>query len=351
MNTMFKAPDTKEKFLKLAIFGAPGAGKTWSSLLLAKSMGAKNIAFIDTEDSAWLYKDDFEFSEVSIDLEEQKEAKLINFLVKAIDDAYENSFDFLIIDSATHAWDAIKDIHATLGGAYTDWNKANPYYKRLMNKILRTKMNVVCCFRAKFDDVITEKENASGKKSYTVQRMGLKAEARSNSDYEFTTVFSLDQNHRFKAVKDRTGVFADTIPVEAPARLFDASVGKDILKWLSTGMKKDTSKVATAYAETEEVPPEPKIQAPEKPVEEKVEKPKAIPKRKKSNTGTAPVTDDIKAEINQIVNMIPDCKEMDQVLGLEELIAGIRADYALKDETYDFVMNRIFEKRKELENF
>ena len=54
---MFKKAERKRIFVKMALCGVSGSGKTYSALLLAQGLGGK-IAMIDTENgSGELYSD------------------------------------------------------------------------------------------------------------------------------------------------------------------------------------------------------------------------------------------------------------------------------------------------------
>lgn len=63
---MFKKAERKRIFVKMALCGVSGSGKTYSALLLAQGLGGK-IAMIDTENgSGELYSDLCEYDAVNL---------------------------------------------------------------------------------------------------------------------------------------------------------------------------------------------------------------------------------------------------------------------------------------------
>jgi predicted AAA+ superfamily ATPase len=96
-NTFHKA--TKENIkLRMALYGPPGCGKTYTALLLASLLG-KRIGLIDTEyGSSRKYANLFNFD--VLELTKFGPSQYYN----AIENAEELGFDYLIIDSLSHAW-------------------------------------------------------------------------------------------------------------------------------------------------------------------------------------------------------------------------------------------------------
>ncbi|HBQ61319.1 MAG TPA: AAA family ATPase, partial [Balneolaceae bacterium] len=123
---MFTKATRKGKFIKLAITGPAGAGKTYSALRLAKGL-TKNgkIALIDTEnESASLYATDFDFDVMNVEAPYE-----INKLVQPVKAALEQGYDTLVIDSATHFWNGILEYKTKLdkrgGNSFANWADAN----------------------------------------------------------------------------------------------------------------------------------------------------------------------------------------------------------------------------------
>lgn len=316
MSIKFKKASKNRIPIKLELFGPPGSGKTWSSLLIATGMQAKNICLIDTEQSAALYDEHFNFlvAEINPDDYKDQSKKLIKDFCDTFKSAIEEAkADCIIIDSLTHIWEAIKNYVNTLGGKYTDWAKGTPLWQQVIKMILSSPVPVIVCSRASYDDVIESKE-LNGKTSYTVKRLGTKADVRANSDYEFTTVFSLDMSHRFKCTKDRTGLFANQMGEEAEPRLITSEIGAEIYKWLNAG-KLEITKLENVVFEDE-----PKI------------------------------NDNWKKPANKILHAIAACENQEEIKELNNLIEALKKDFKdLPKEAKAKLENALIEKTKEIE--
>jgi hypothetical protein len=115
--TTFAKPRPLKAALKMALFGAAGSGKTFSSLLVSEGLAhhtGKRVAFIDTEYGAAFYgqavpqraahPEAFDF-----DVLHTRSITEVLGAVKGLDlDAY----GVLVIDSISHLWDACKNAYA-----------------------------------------------------------------------------------------------------------------------------------------------------------------------------------------------------------------------------------------------
>jgi len=218
---MFKKASKKQSKLRLLLEGASGSGKTYSALTIAKGLG-KKIAVIDTEKgSASLYDGKFKFDvcELAPPYEPEKYIEAVNFA--------EKEYDVLIIDSITHEWSGqggCLDIQSKLGGRYQDWARVTPRHNKFIESILQAKCHMICTARTKSDYEMSQ-ENGRMK----VQKVGLKTEQRDGLDFEFTTVFRLNDKHMAEATKDRTNIFSDLDSV------ITEDTSKKLLKWLNDG--------------------------------------------------------------------------------------------------------------------
>lgn len=219
---MFKKACKKKQKLRLLLEGASGSGKTYSALLLAKSLGDK-IAVIDTEKgSASLYDKltDFDTCELAPPFTPEK-------YIAAIAEAEKQDYDVLIIDSITHEWSGkggCLDLQAALGGRYQDWAKVTPRHNAFIDAILQSNLHIIATARTKTD---YETTNNNGKMK--VEKVGLKTEQRDGLDFEFTLVFRLNENHIASATKDRTSLF------NGKEAIIDAQTGETLLNWLNEG--------------------------------------------------------------------------------------------------------------------
>lgn len=171
--------------LAIGISGGSGTGKTFTSLLMARGIaetmtGKKSapIGYVDTENRRALhYKSafpemcHFDFTAINDD------GELVGFgperWIEVIDAAEAAELPVLIFDSFSHAWEGVGgvlDLHAQVldrlvqaaqqraNGRYEvdpakfsqlAWAEVKPRYRRLIDRIVRAKTNIIICTRAK----------------------------------------------------------------------------------------------------------------------------------------------------------------------------------------------------------
>jgi hypothetical protein len=128
----------------------------------------------------------------------------------------------IIIDSITHEWESILDIHSNMtGNSFTNWSKLTPRHHEFLQTILQSPLHIIATIRTKQDYVLQEK---NGKQ--VPEKVGLKAITREGMDYEFTIVLDIDIKHHATASKDRTQLFVDQ-----PEFTITSDTGKSILQW------------------------------------------------------------------------------------------------------------------------
>ena len=229
---MFKKATKEKQKLRLLLEGASGSGKTYSALIIAQEIAQKlnkKVAFIDTEyGSASLYADKFDFDTLELEAPFTPE-KYIN----AIKEASEcGDYGVLIIDSISHEWSGpggCLDIQSALGGTFNDWKKVTPRHQKFINAILESKIHIIGCARTKSDYVMEEGLNSKGKATTKPVKVGTKTEQREGLEFEFTTIFRLNQNHVASVSKDRTSIF------ENQDAVITEQTAIDLLNWLDSG--------------------------------------------------------------------------------------------------------------------
>ena len=219
--------ERKQAKIKLALQGSAGSGKTYSSLLLAKGLtngDFSKVAIIDTESgSADLYAHLGDYNVMTMDAPYSPEK-----YIEAISICESAGIKVIIIDSISHCWDYLLDIHSNMpGNSFTNWGKITPRQNAFVNKILQSKSHIISTMRVKQDYVLNQK---NGK--MVPEKVGLKAIQRNDLDYEFTIVFDIDITHQAKATKDRTGLFIDK-----PEFVINTSTGKKIRLWCEEGIE------------------------------------------------------------------------------------------------------------------
>jgi len=226
----FQKATRKRVFLKLAVTGASGSGKTYSALRLAKGISNK-VALIDTENgSASLYADRFDFDTLDIKPPFNDFKKFID----AIELAAKEGYEVIIIDSASHFWEGILEFKDKLdrrgGNSYTNWGEAGQHFKDIIAAVLQSQIHVIACMRSKIDYII--EKNAEGKS--IPKKVGLAPIMRDGIEYEFTTVFDIDMSHNAATSKDRTGLFADRI------EMITEDTGKRLMEWRNSASAENT---------------------------------------------------------------------------------------------------------------
>lgn len=220
----FKPAERNRVFLKVAMDGASGSGKTLSALYLAQGIG-KKIALVDTENrSASLYAELVPFETDTIE-----QPYTVDKYIAKIREAQDAGFDVLVIDSLSHAWAAeggILDRKAKMdergGNSFANWNKLTPEQERLKSAILNAKIHIIATMRSKQEYVL--EENEKGRQA--PKRVGMAPIQRDDLIYEFTTAFSIGPDHVATTSKDRTGLFDKFMEKISPSH------GKKLMDWL-----------------------------------------------------------------------------------------------------------------------
>lgn len=230
-----KAQRSKAK-LRLGIAGPSGAGKTHSSLLIAKALGTK-IGMIDTENKSG----DLEAGKPGIpeyDVITIGSPFTCEKYIGAIKHLENNGCEVIIIDSLTHAWageGGLLDLQGKIvdsgkANSYTAWRFITPKHNALVEAILQSKCHIIATMRSKMEYAISDN---GGKKE--VKKVGMEPIQRDGMEYEFTLFLDLDHNHTASASKDRTSIF--------DGQYFkpSAETGVKLLDWLNAGVDVETT--------------------------------------------------------------------------------------------------------------
>jgi len=226
----FRKAEKSKVFLKIALTGPSGAGKTFSALSIAKGMG-KKVALIDTENkSASLYADRFDFDTLNID-----PPYTVQKYADAIKLATEAGYEVLIIDSISHVWAAEgglltkkEELDARGAGGdrkhkshFANWGAITKEHETFKAWLLKSNIHMICTMRSKQEYV----QDANG----AVKKVGMAPVQRDGMEYEFTTVLDIAMNHSASASKDRTSIFDGQFITPS------AETGKAFMKWLNSG--------------------------------------------------------------------------------------------------------------------
>lgn len=202
----FKKAVREKVWLKVELSGTSGSGKTKSALRMATGIvnkcGGEGIAFISSEGSRSLYyADQYEYDILELNDYSPEE------YISAIDEAVGLGYKVIIIDSSSHEWQWLNDLHSKMkGNSFTNWAPLKARHKLFVNKILQCPAHVIVCARSKTEWVMEDK---NGKQ--VPKKAGLGIEGDKQFDYEFTVALSIDQGTHIASVddggKDNTGLF------------------------------------------------------------------------------------------------------------------------------------------------
>lgn len=250
--------ERKKAKLRLGLSAPTGAGKTFSSLLIASGIGPK-VGMIDTENgSGDLYAendkiisalpDGYDIINIDAPYDPQKYIDAMN--------AFESAgYDVIIIDSLTHAWAGSGGLLDKQGkeadrtnNTWTAWRKVTPQHNALVDKILQSPCHIIATMRAKTEHV--QEKNDQGKT--VVRKIGMSPIMRDGIEYEFTVFGELDQDHNFQASKDRTSILGNSFYNP------DQKFGKMLKSWLELGKEpeKKLDQLALEFSQALQIVPD-----------------------------------------------------------------------------------------------
>lgn len=233
-NNEFKKAKREQVWLKVLLSGASGSGKSYSALRLATGIAKKcnsAIAYIGTEGSRnKYYADEFDYD--LLELEEPFECEKY---IRAIESAIDAGYKVLIIDSMSHEWKWLNDVHDKMpGNSFTNWGRLKPRHHKFMDKVLTSPIHIIATARGKDDWVLEEK---NGKQ--IPKKIGMGQQQDKDISYEYTVSLMIEQDsHIASADKDNTHLFDGRFEV------LTEKDGVNLYNWANRG------EVPTAKTET-----------------------------------------------------------------------------------------------------
>ncbi len=204
---MFQKATKKGAYLRMALVGPAGSGKTYTALRIAtemaKRLGGLRIAVMDTErGSASKYADLFDFDAHS------PMSFAPTVYCDVIEKAAKGGYGILVIDSLSHAWSgkdgALDKVDKAAskdpkGNSFAAWRTVTPMHNQMIESILTAPLHIIATMRTKTEWVI--EENDRGKK--VPKKIGTQPVQRDGVDYEFDVVADMNEEHWLTIGKTR----------------------------------------------------------------------------------------------------------------------------------------------------
>lgn len=200
---------SKHTRVRCALQGPPHSGKTMSALLLAYGITGNwsSIALIDTEDnSGFMYSSLGAFHTVQFGTPFLSER-----YIDAIHLCEKAGMEVIIIDSLSPEWigeyGIVHQYSQVQGSKWDRWVEVMPSHFMLLSTIRTSPCHIISTVRTAGEKVYQERGYA----------------------YNYHTVLSLDNEHSYTVIKDKTGVFSNIgVPITS-------SHGADLCRWSKEG--------------------------------------------------------------------------------------------------------------------
>jgi KaiC/GvpD/RAD55 family RecA-like ATPase len=210
---------------RLMLAGPAGAGKTFTALEIATTLG-HSVLVIDTEkESALTYASEFEFEHLPWH-EPYDPRELGTTLVEAA-----AAYDVLVVDSFSHFWTGTGGTLDIADGRFGGWKTARPAQGDAVTGILTAPAHVIICVRSKIEYTAEEVEQ-NGRRKQVVKKLGMAPQQDATLEYELNLSVEIDIDHRLSVSKSRSTAVA-------VGRTFAPGHARDLAKaygeWLSSG--------------------------------------------------------------------------------------------------------------------
>jgi hypothetical protein len=228
----------KQSKLRIGLSSPSGAGKTYSSLLLAKGLVGdwSKIGLIDSENGRGdIYSDFGEYNIITL-----KPPFTPESYIEAIR-AFENAgMEAIIIDSTTHEWEGeggCLQLNEKLaiakfkGNTWSAWSETTPRHQKFLDAITSSTSHIITTVRNKVETVMGDDKK--------VKKVGTKEVQREGFEYELTLNFNIDRDsHAVIASKDNTRLFEGKDPF-----IITEETGEILRDWVMSGAVDENAKV------------------------------------------------------------------------------------------------------------
>lgn len=232
---LFQKAAKRQSFLRLALEGPAGYGKTYTALEIGTRLAPGKVAFVDTEaGSASKYADLFDFDVVEINPPFHPARA-----VDAIQQAQEAGYGVVILDSLSHFWTGdggllsiVDEVARTKyhNDSHRAWKDAGDIQQTLIDAVLRSRLHVIAAMRTK-KDYVREEIEKDGRTQTRIRAAGTKTIQRDDFDYEFDIVGRFDTPAVMAIIKSRCAALPPETFIEKPG----APLVELLEKWLGSG--------------------------------------------------------------------------------------------------------------------
>lgn len=231
----------KKVTVRCAIIAAPGAGKTYGGLLMARGLvgpagdkrkpnGRACIAVIDTQnDQSDNYSETIGFPYDVIPFEQPHSPERAK---EALLYAAELKYDVVIFDSLSHEWAGEGGVmeqvdESSEKNKYFAWRGPSKAHNAMFGAIVGSPIDIICTVRTK---IAYEIQDQAGKK--VPKRIGLAPIQRPGSEYEFDLVLGVDQQtHEADIQKCNAGYHGVVLEALAKNPQISKDLGASIAAW------------------------------------------------------------------------------------------------------------------------
>lgn len=239
MNALtFTKAERRSTCALIALMGPSGSGKTYSAILMARGLVGADGRFgvIDTENERATYYDGVCAPWEHLALRPPFSPSRY---IEAIDAAEKAGLGAVIIDSMSHEWEGLggvcemaEEIETRTGKSGLHcWNKPKAQHKKLMHRLMQTRMHVIFCLRSKTPAIQTYK----GGKSEIVEGPPVPV-CEKSFIYEMTASVLLAKETHFPTAFKVPEFLAPAFPA---GKVITSEAGALIRQWCEAGKPVD----------------------------------------------------------------------------------------------------------------
>lgn len=247
MTITFQPAERKDVKALILLAGTSGSGKTYSAILMARGLVGPEgrIGFIDTESGRGSHYSNLAGGYAIAELHPPFTP---HRYIEAVDAAEAAGYDALIIDSISHEWEGeggcvelAEQIElATKRPGLHCWAKPKSQHKKLINRLLRTRMHVIFCARAREKSV----QVRNGGKTEIVSA-GIQPIVEKNFPFEMLLSATMDEASKVPLLTKCPEELLQAFPADARISI---ETGRKIAEWLSGGVAVDPEHQEVASA-------------------------------------------------------------------------------------------------------